>query len=409
MSSRGIAWLSIAALNAALWLFILHKREAAKALAGGKLESASAASATRGAKGVAPIVVRTNAFQWGQLESEDYRTYINRLRSIGCPEETIRDIVIADLEKLMAPEVRQAEGKREPPKYWEPKALARTLDTLDKLGKKQDIDFRKREVVRELLGIDLAAERARVKGESDFYEERLGFLDAEKQGRIRMAMEKANREEAALREKSWLENDELTAEDKAQLKEIQKQKDQSIASVLSPDELDQYNLWFSSSAYRVRDAFLVLEPNEADFLALYHIQKEFDDKWEGVDPATLVGVERAAYDQAKQQYENSIREHLGPERYEKYLQTREPDFQQLQDTIAQFGLSPDVAQQVYDFKKTLTDERAKVAGNSSLGAEQRGQIVKALNEETERAMIEVLGPKPYRYYLRSGAGKWLSE
>jgi hypothetical protein len=37
------------------------------------------------------------AWQWRQLESEDYRTYINNLRSVGCPEQTVRDIVSADL------------------------------------------------------------------------------------------------------------------------------------------------------------------------------------------------------------------------------------------------------------------------------------------------------------------------
>ena len=39
------------------------------------------------------IVVVTNQFHWAQIESEDYKTYIARLRSIGCPEPTIRDII----------------------------------------------------------------------------------------------------------------------------------------------------------------------------------------------------------------------------------------------------------------------------------------------------------------------------
>src|SRR6266850_5923357 len=51
------------------------------------------------------VVVVTNQFRWRQLETEDYRAYIARLRAIGCPEQTIRDIVIADLDKLMAPRV----------------------------------------------------------------------------------------------------------------------------------------------------------------------------------------------------------------------------------------------------------------------------------------------------------------
>jgi hypothetical protein len=41
------------------------------------------------------------AFHWSQLESTDYRTYVANLRSIGCPEQTVRDIVTADLDSAV--------------------------------------------------------------------------------------------------------------------------------------------------------------------------------------------------------------------------------------------------------------------------------------------------------------------
>lgn len=37
---------------------------------------------------------------WRSVESEDYRHYIANLRAIGCPEETIADIIRADVNKL---------------------------------------------------------------------------------------------------------------------------------------------------------------------------------------------------------------------------------------------------------------------------------------------------------------------
>jgi hypothetical protein len=394
-------------LNLAVWIFVGRQRITATGSSG--MATNAYAGAVQTARPLPSIVVRTNAFEWTQLESEDYRTYINRLRSIGCPEETIRDIVIADLEKLMAPEMKELDGPRERPKYWEPKKLTRILDALEKNGKKQEIDFRKREIVRELLGIDLAAERSRVKGESDFYEERLEFLDAEKQTKVRIAMEKANRDEAALRESSWLENDQLTTEEREQLRAIEKRKEEEVAQLLTPEELEQYNLWFSPTAYKVRDAFLTLEPNEEDFLALYRLESEFDAKWDGVEPATLTPEQQREMQEAQKNLEAGIREHLGPERYEKYLLTREPDFHQLQDTVAQFGLKPETVGNVYAVKRVLVDERKRVVDNRVLPAEQRQELLRALSEETERAMVETLGPKPYRYYLRSGAGKWIFE
>ena len=41
-------------------------------------------------------------FRWSMLESSDYRQYIANLRSIACPEQTIRDIITADVAALYA-------------------------------------------------------------------------------------------------------------------------------------------------------------------------------------------------------------------------------------------------------------------------------------------------------------------
>src|SRR6516165_11399960 len=48
------------------------------------------------------VVVRRQFFMWSELESPDYVTYIANLRDIGCPEQTIRDIIIADVNGLFA-------------------------------------------------------------------------------------------------------------------------------------------------------------------------------------------------------------------------------------------------------------------------------------------------------------------
>ena len=51
------------------------------------------------------------AFQWNQLESADYLTYITNLRGIRCPEQTIRDIITADVHALYA---QQSKADRSP-------------------------------------------------------------------------------------------------------------------------------------------------------------------------------------------------------------------------------------------------------------------------------------------------------
>jgi hypothetical protein len=50
-------------------------------------------------------------FHWSQIESADYRTYVTNLRGIGCPEQTIRDLVKADVDNLYASRRQPLEDK----------------------------------------------------------------------------------------------------------------------------------------------------------------------------------------------------------------------------------------------------------------------------------------------------------
>ena len=50
---------------------------------------------------------------WETVEAPDYLEYIENLRSIGCPEETIRDIILADVNKLYTTKRRELGGKKE--------------------------------------------------------------------------------------------------------------------------------------------------------------------------------------------------------------------------------------------------------------------------------------------------------
>ena len=46
------------------------------------------------------VIVRRLHFSWEDVESEDYAKYIGNLREISCPESTIRDIIVADVNQL---------------------------------------------------------------------------------------------------------------------------------------------------------------------------------------------------------------------------------------------------------------------------------------------------------------------
>src|SRR6266850_6149243 len=89
-------------------------------------------------------------FNWREVESPDYRTYIANLRAIGCPEETIRDIVIADVNKLFA--VRKDTLRDPTPwKYWRSDLRAARLSRAHQ-AHMLELDTERRALLTTLLG-----------------------------------------------------------------------------------------------------------------------------------------------------------------------------------------------------------------------------------------------------------------
>ena len=52
-----------------------------------------------------------NQFSWSQLESTNYHAYITNLRRVGCPEQTIRDIITADIDGVYAGRREERQSK----------------------------------------------------------------------------------------------------------------------------------------------------------------------------------------------------------------------------------------------------------------------------------------------------------
>ncbi len=61
-------------------------------------ESPLGQAATNSQQFVTNTVVKQ--MTWESVEAADYREYIENFRNIDCPEETIREIILADVNKL---------------------------------------------------------------------------------------------------------------------------------------------------------------------------------------------------------------------------------------------------------------------------------------------------------------------
>jgi hypothetical protein len=347
---------------------------------------------------VTNVVAATNDFRWAQLEAEDYRDYVARLRSIGCPEQTIRDIIIADVDKLLAPKLQAASGRTNAVTYWQPVEQEMWEDTQQKeaLRQQREIDFEKREVIRKLLGVDLIGERLRIQGQGDYYGERLGFLPEEKRARVRMALDQYADEERMLLEQQAEESNALAGS--AELARVRQQKEAALAQLLTPEERKQYDLWFSPTAAAVRDSVFGMNAGEEDFLKLYQLRQGF---------ATRLGENFGPSDPAWGEYQAQLHQALGDRRYAEYVRAQDSDYRELMRVTTRFKLNPEVAAQLYSYKQPIEEERMRVDADATLTLEQKNAAYEAIAHETQRAFKEALGEKAFRHFMMRSANPWV--
>ena len=265
---------------------------------------------------------RATPFHWRRVETLDYRDYMANLRAIGCPEQTIRDIVIADVSKLFA--VRRAGlitgGKIVP--YWQTAESLPTPDRFETQRQLQEMDRDKAGLIRDLLGVDLATELRKSRDGVSYPENRLGFLSPEKQDQVSAIREEMNEKWPLLQSASAKESktpDEISAE----LRRLSEERLARLAKILTPDELLEHELQTSWTAVNLRSRLAAFQPSAEEFTAIYDVQKAFDNEYvhyfgNRTDPPSLQRKE-----QARQQLEAQIRSILGEQRYTDYVAARQ--------------------------------------------------------------------------------------
>ncbi len=235
-------------------------------------------------------------FDWRQVESDDYKQYIVNLRAIGCPEKTIKEIITADVNDLFATR-RATITRTNRYEYWRSNPVNLSEEQQKQL---RELNSEKAETLK-ALGVQ-SPDFANLLG--DYYrssleakEMELDFLPPTKRQQIKELEFQLGQQTLAAGEGS------------AEAREIELQAESAIKSLLTTEELYDYELRTSVPAAQLRAALNYLEPSEQEFRTIY-------DKWTGLQ--TKQGS--AEYREFQQSSEASLQQLLGPNRFQFYLQ-----------------------------------------------------------------------------------------
>ena len=258
-------------------------------------------------------------FGWEVVEAPDYRQYIANLRAVGCPEETIRDIIRADVRQLY--EQKKKKLRQQAPKvdYWK----GTTQHFIRGAGQEQwgqmpGLEAERNATLRS-LGIEPDYKLDTVKQADDTAFLELDFLQDENKKAQVLAIEKEFSNRVAMR----------TGNEPADggYKQWKKEADDALRRILTPEELFQYQLRTSSTASDLRSKVEGFNPTEQEYIAVFKLRKAFDEGFPAGRFFSETEAEQAKRAEAEKQMQEQIKQALGAERYADYEMARDNDFQ----------------------------------------------------------------------------------
>ncbi|MDB6053692.1 MAG: hypothetical protein JWN25_1215 [Verrucomicrobiales bacterium] len=307
---------------------MLHRQPSHRALSFPAAVTASNLPArTELAKSV-PASQATNShvrrFTWREIESPDYEAYIKNLRSVECPEATIRDIVLADVNQLYARK-KSVEVVTTQDQWWraepDPAILQSSADRLKQL------DSERRNLLNNLLGPGWDASLASIPPQwmspssLELNGPVLGELSPEKREQVAAVSQKAQQRITTYVQEQAQANQPV---DPNSLARLRQQTRMDLQSILTPMEMEEFLLRYSNTASQLRLETRNLQLTPEEFRMVFRLRDPIDERAQFYASATRP-VDVAEAQKLSVQKDLAMQQALSPERYQAYRSGRGPN------------------------------------------------------------------------------------
>jgi hypothetical protein len=345
-----------------------------------------------------PEIILPEGFSWDSIESRDYKQYIANLRAIECPEATIRDIIVADINKLYEP--------REAPLRVQnlyaaggPSNKYGDLNDLQRMRQLREVQLEKRTLLKELLGIVIPLDPMRTVNPRRYgdFEAAFAAVPADKRAQVQTIQENYWYQSDYLNVQVAGPHDPKAAEDQKRL--INEERRRELAKVLTPAEMEDYELRTSHAASYMRAQLRDFTPSEQEFREIFRIKAEYDIHFGGKYNAHNGPVEELNPG-IRPEIEQRVQQVLGEQRYQEYQRTRDPNYRALSQVATRYDLPPGTANAAYDIDQRYRDAKARLSSDPALTAEQRKLELANTKSQTDQALTQVLGDRGSKAFQR---------
>lgn len=225
---------------------------------------------------------------------------------------------------------------------------------------------------------------------------RTAFLSSDKAAAVQELMQDYEELRGNLRAKvgdPW-----LFKADSAQWLYLRDEEERDVRALLTPAEYDEFKLRDPSTESRLKRAAAIVGFSEQEFYGMKAIsdwksaqESKFPylaDPFADVSPEQRAEEQRLNVEAARRE-----RELLGPERFNSYLYSSMPEYDQMARYAARYELPPSRIMEYLVLKDNAMEAVQQISAKE-LTPEQRRQAVKSWIETTKKSLNQLVGSNP---------------
>lgn len=336
------------------------------------------------------------AAAWSALHSSDPAQMIARLRAAGFPAALIRALVSAEVAERYDAEIRRLRDPDPEVPYWRQPASFyltgdRRFEELNRLYRERS------RTLRDLFKDEFFASSETTAAQRRQY----GDLPLAKIEALQRVEDDYADMMAAVRAEA---RGILLPEDRAKLALLQREKKADLAALLTPREIEEYELRGSQTANLLRSRLAGFEASEAEFRVLYQLQLDLNEQLQGgftaIDYQTRQAVQAAHFDR--------LRAALGESRFAAYVRETSTEYGQLKRLVQQDNLPPGTAQRAYDLRHGIAAESGRIFDDPTLSLSAKRDALRHLATTARTQIMATLGPSAGAEFVRI-ANQWINQ
>ena len=340
------------------------------------------------------------------FKSDDPEQLRDALRALGVDDALVRQIVGMQLWKSY--ETRFKALRNQPDAN-----AAEWWKNPDHSGTRGQTREQREETRR--LQRELQAENERLFGPPDvqsnpWLERQYGFLPAEKRRLLQQTEQDYNDLIGEINNET---SGFMLPSDREQLRFLQEEKRRDLESILSPEELRDYDLRNSPTAQQLRWKMTKMNATEAEYLQIFDLQKNFDELYSHNTPFAEPVERDQAYWKARQEAEKElnaqIRATIGQERYLDYVMSNDHGFQQVQAATQRLGLPEDTPRKLYALRNETPAAANRIADDTTLSYDEKRAALTRLAETARSEVRARLGSEAADIILKNHSFRWIAD